>query len=49
MPIDVQSKLLIVDDLPENLLALEALIRSPDRVVFRAALGRGGALADAGA
>ena len=36
MPIDVQSKLLIVDDLPENLLALEALIRAADRVVYRA-------------
>jgi signal transduction histidine kinase len=36
MPIDVQSKLLIVDDLPENLLALEALIRGPGRAVFRA-------------
>jgi signal transduction histidine kinase len=36
MPIDVQSKLLIVDDLPENLLALEALIRAPDRMVYRA-------------
>ena len=36
MPLDVQSKLLIVDDLPENLLALEALIRAPDRIVHRA-------------
>ena len=36
MPLDVQSKLLIVDDLPENLLALEALIRSPGRIVHRA-------------
>lgn len=36
MPFDVQSKLLIVDDLPENLLALEALIRAPDRIVYRA-------------
>lgn len=36
MPFDVQSKLLIVDDLPENLLALEALIRAPDRSVYRA-------------
>ncbi|MBD9665324.1 signal transduction histidine kinase [Variovorax paradoxus] len=38
MPIiDVESKLLIVDDLPENLLALEALIRGPGRAVYRAA------------
>ena len=36
MSIDVESKLLIVDDLPENLLALEALIRGPDRAVYRA-------------
>jgi signal transduction histidine kinase len=36
MSIDVESKLLIVDDLPENLLALEALIRGPGRAVFRA-------------
>lgn len=36
MPIEVESKLLIVDDLPENLLALEALIRAPGRVVYRA-------------
>lgn len=36
MPRDVQAKLLIVDDLPENLLALEALIRGPDREVFKA-------------
>ena len=27
MPRDIQAKLLIVDDLPENLLALEALIK----------------------
>ncbi len=37
MNIEVESKLLIVDDLPENLLALEALIRAPGRVVYRAA------------
>ncbi|MBN8751976.1 MULTISPECIES: hybrid sensor histidine kinase/response regulator [Variovorax] len=37
MNIEVESKLLIVDDLPENLLALEALIRAPGRVVHRAA------------
>jgi len=36
MPIDVESKLLIVDDLPENLLALEALVRGPGRAVYRA-------------
>ncbi|MDM0113869.1 hybrid sensor histidine kinase/response regulator [Variovorax sp. J22R133] len=36
MPIDVESKLLIVDDLPENLLALEALIRGHSRPVFKA-------------
>jgi signal transduction histidine kinase len=30
------TKLLIVDDLPENLLALEALIRSGDREVYKA-------------
>ena len=33
---NVQAKLLIVDDLPENLLALEALIASDDRQVFKA-------------
>ena len=37
MNIDIESKLLIVDDLPENLLALEALIRAPGRVVYRSA------------
>ena len=36
MPRDIQAKLLIVDDLPENLLALEALIRGNDREVFKA-------------
>jgi len=36
MPIDVESKLLIVDDLPENLLALDALIRGRGRLVFQA-------------
>jgi signal transduction histidine kinase len=36
MPINVESKLLIVDDLPDNLLALEALIRGPGRTVFQA-------------
>lgn len=36
MPRDIQAKLLIVDDLSENLLALEALIRREDREVFKA-------------
>lgn len=36
---DIQAKLLIVDDLPENLLALEALIKREDRMVFRASSG----------
>ncbi|MBC3372891.1 hybrid sensor histidine kinase/response regulator [Pseudomonas sp. SWRI92] len=36
MPRDIQAKLLIVDDLPENLLALEALIKRDDRQVFKA-------------
>jgi len=30
------AKLLIVDDLPENLLALDALISDPDRLVYQA-------------
>ena len=33
---DIQAKLLIVDDLPENLLALEALIKREDRTVYKA-------------
>ena len=33
------AKLLIVDDLPENLLALEALVRDDGIVVYRAASG----------
>jgi len=33
------AKLLIVDDLPENLLALEALIRQDDRIIFQASRG----------
>lgn len=33
---DIQAKLLIVDDLPENLLALEALIKREDREVHKA-------------
>ncbi|CAN5491151.1 hybrid sensor histidine kinase/response regulator [soil metagenome] len=36
MQFEVESKLLIVDDLPENLLALEALIRAPAQPVFQA-------------
>ena len=37
MPLsDIQAKLLIVDDLPENLLALEALIQRDDRIVYKA-------------
>ncbi|MCO7573639.1 hybrid sensor histidine kinase/response regulator [Pseudomonas chlororaphis] len=32
----IQAKLLIVDDLPENLLALEALIKREDRTVYKA-------------
>jgi len=43
MPRDIQAKLLIVDDLPENLLALEALIKGADREVFKA-LSADGAL-----
>jgi len=33
------SKLLIVDDLPENLRALDAVIRSEDRIVYQASSG----------
>lgn len=33
---NIEAKLLIVDDLPENLLALEALIRGEDRAVYKA-------------
>ncbi|MBT2341215.1 MULTISPECIES: hybrid sensor histidine kinase/response regulator [Pseudomonas] len=43
MPRDIQAKLLIVDDLPENLLALEALIKGDDREVYKA-LSADGAL-----
>ncbi len=32
----LRAKLLIVDDLPENLLALEALIKGKDRAVYKA-------------
>lgn len=34
-----KAKILIVDDLPENLLALEALIRQDDRIVLQASSG----------
>jgi signal transduction histidine kinase len=33
------AKLLIVDDLPENLLALDALIRRDDRIIYQASRG----------
>lgn len=33
---EIKAKLLIVDDLPENLLALEALIKREDRQVYKA-------------
>lgn len=36
---DHSAKVLIVDDLPENLLALNALIRQDDRVIFQASNG----------
>ncbi|MFK3772251.1 ATP-binding protein [Pseudomonas sp. NPDC089406] len=36
MPSQTIAKLLIVDDLPENLLALDALIQGPDREVYPA-------------
>ncbi len=32
----IQAKLLIVDDLPENLLALDALVKGEDRDVYQA-------------
>ena len=32
----IEAKVLIVDDLPENLLALRSLIQSEDRTVFQA-------------
>src|SRR3989344_326528 len=35
----IEAKLLIVDDLPENLLALDALIRGEGRQVFQATSG----------
>ncbi|RYY90963.1 MAG: hybrid sensor histidine kinase/response regulator, partial [Comamonadaceae bacterium] len=36
MPLEQESKLLLVDDLPENLLALDALVRGARRSVFQA-------------
>ena len=39
IPNDPNAKLLIVDDLPENLLALDALIRKDNRLVFQASNG----------
>lgn len=39
MSVQDPSKLLIVDDLPENLRALDALIRSEERLVFQASSG----------
>ena len=36
MLIHITAKLLIVDDLPENLLALDALIHGDDREVYQA-------------
>ena len=33
------AKVLIVDDLPGNLLALNALIRQDDRIIFEASCG----------
>lgn len=39
MPNKVKHKLLLVDDLKENLLALDALVRGSDRVVFKATSG----------
>ena len=39
MALEAESKLLLVDDLPENLLALEALVRGPGRRVFQATSG----------
>ena len=39
MSVQDPSKLLIVDDLPENLRALDALIRGEGRQVFQASSG----------
>lgn len=32
----IEAKVLIVDDLPENLLALSSLIQTEDRTIFQA-------------
>jgi signal transduction histidine kinase len=39
MPNNNAAKVLIVDDLPGNLLALNALIRQDDRIIFQASCG----------
>ncbi len=39
MTIEYKTKLLIVDDLPENLQALEKVIERDDRIIFKAASG----------
>jgi signal transduction histidine kinase len=39
MTIEYKTKLLIVDDLPENLQALEKVIERDDRLIFKAASG----------
>jgi len=39
MPEPIESNVLIVDDLPENLLALEALIRGEHRRIYQASSG----------
>ncbi|OOG36787.1 hybrid sensor histidine kinase/response regulator [Polaromonas sp. A23] len=39
MPEEETTRILIVDDLPENLLALNALIRHTDRTIFQATHG----------
>lgn len=39
LPEEETTRILIVDDLPENLLALNALIRHTDRTIFQAAHG----------
>ena len=39
MPHRIESKLLLVDDLQENLVALDALVRGPQRSVFQANSG----------
>ena len=39
MPHQIETKLLLVDDLKENLIALDALVRGPQRSVFQASSG----------